>query len=165
MKAKQTIYVHKKKVYVISDRIFKNSSNFFKLSYIFPLPSKISPVTPHFCTCVKFAYTYLFDADLTDPDVSRNILSKNLRYFRNSIRSWIHLFNPRVTFTRIGRVVISLIFSDTLTRDTLKWKEIHAEGSHECHASLSLLQSRRRERKINGIINETIDSFFLISTT
>lgn len=28
-------------------------------------------------------------------------LSKNLRYFRNSIRSPIHLFNPRVTFTRI----------------------------------------------------------------
>lgn len=44
------------------------------------------------------------------------------RYLRNSIRSRIHLFNPRMTFTRIERVVISLIFSDTLTRDMLKLK-------------------------------------------
>lgn len=108
MKAKQTIYVHKKKVYIILDKIFKNSSNFFKLSYIFPLRSKISPVTPYFCTCVKFAYTYLFDADLTDPDASRNILDSSKGYFRNSIRSRIHLFNPRVTFTRIGRVIYNL---------------------------------------------------------
>lgn len=108
MKAKQTIYVHKKKVYIILDKIFKNSSNFFKLSYIFPLRFKISPVTPYFCTCVKFAYTYLFDADLTDPDASRNILDSSKGYFRNSIRSRIHLFNPRVTFTRIGRVIYNL---------------------------------------------------------
>lgn len=76
----------------------------FELS-TFPLCSTLATTT--FLYRIKFAYiyrfvAYLFDADSTPGHASRNILSKNIRtrYFRNSIRSRIHLFNPRVTFTR-----------------------------------------------------------------
>lgn len=85
-KARQMMYVHKKEVYHFG----QNFQKFSKLSYTFLLCSKISPVTLHFYTCVKFAHiyrfvTHLFDANLTDPDAreSKNEISSQFHPFAN----------------------------------------------------------------------------------
>lgn len=155
--------------YIISDRIFKNSF-FSKLSYTFLLRSKISLVTLHLSIPASNLHIFIASWHICLMPIWLIRMLENLRtrYLRNSIRSRIHLFNPRMTFTRIERVVISLIFSDTLTRDMLKLKMKRNSCVERTSVTLFFfftIAFNRVKEYINGVINEAIDSFFLISTT